>query len=406
MDDAGGSTAAAETLIEQQEDGVLFLYRLTKVLLRSGYATNALRLTLVTRMTQCVSARDAVWPGYAAVAGFAGSLAKECPQWDLRVLDLERPSLVSAQECLALPWDKGGNVVAHRGGEWFEQGLCATEALRPGTSIYRRGGVYVAIGGAGGLGEVWTRFMVERHQAQVVWIGRRPHDRGIAEKVERLSRLGRAPLYISADATDLTALQRAHDEIVRAHGAIHGVVHSAIVLRDRSLVRMDEADFKAALSAKVDVSVNMSRVFGGHALDFMVFFSSAASFFKSPGQSNYAAGCTFKDSFARSLQQRCAYPVKTVNWGYWGNVGIVADEPHRTAMQAIGIGSIEPREGMAALEALVGSDVPQAAVIKTLGGQAPEGLRALDLELLEEQLTALLAGRRVRLPHRVPRAPR
>ena len=132
--------------------------------------------------------------------------------------------------------------------------------------------------------------------------------------------------------------------------------------------------FRTSLSAKVDVSVNMDRVFGQEDLDFMLFFSSIISFVKSPGQSNYSAGCTFKDSFAQRLQQQRAYPVKIMNWGYWGNVGVAADEFHNRVMEQMGIGSIEPHEGMALLQLLVGSEIRQLASIKTLNNRALAGL--------------------------------
>ncbi len=41
------------------------------------------------------------------------------------------------------------------------------------------------------------------------------------------------------------------------------------------------------------------------------------SFQKAPGQSNYAAGCTFKDAFAKRISQKAPYAVKVVNWGFW-----------------------------------------------------------------------------------------
>src|SRR5205823_1174338 len=123
-------------------------------------------------------------------------------------------------------------------------------------------------------GEVWSRFMIENYQAHIVWIGRREYNAAIEEKVNSLSRLGPAPLYITADATNLDALGEAYNTILQTHPAIHGVVHSAIVLHDQSLAGMDEPTFRATLSAKVDVSVNMDRVFGEEELDFMLFFSS------------------------------------------------------------------------------------------------------------------------------------
>src|SRR5262249_17083647 len=154
-------------------------------------------------------------------------------------------------------------------------------------------------------------------------------------------------------ATKVDEMEHAYERILKTHPAIHGVVHSAIVLHDQSIANMDESAFRNCLSAKVDVSVNMERVFGKQELDFMLFFSSVIWFFKTPKQSNYSAGCTFKDSFAQRLQQLRPYRVKIMNWGYWGSVGVVAGESYRKNMAQLGIGSIEPHEGMAALYALV-----------------------------------------------------
>src|ERR1041385_4736339 len=133
-------------------------------------------------------------------------------------------------------------------------------------------------------------------------------------------------------------------------------------------MRMEEEDFRASLSAKVDVSVNMDRVFGKRELDFMLFFSSIIAFVKSAGQANYVAGSTFKDSFAQQLQQERGYAVKIMNWGYWGSVGVVAEESYSRAMRQMGVGSIEPEEGMGALQRLMESELEQMGVVKTIGG--------------------------------------
>ena len=74
--------------------------------------------------------------------------------------------------------------------------------------------------------------MVETYEARLVWIGRRPKDATIQAKLEALATLGPAPLYISADARDRTALERAYEEIKQHHARVHGLVHSVIVLED------------------------------------------------------------------------------------------------------------------------------------------------------------------------------
>jgi polyketide synthase PksN len=379
----GGSS---ETIIEQQEEGVLTVFRVVKALLRLGYADKELQWTIVTRRTQRVTDGEPIQPAHAGIVGLVGSLAKEYPHWHLRLLDLDSLASALARECFSLPWDKQGDALAHRRGEWFRQGLELVEPRTEAAPSYRKNGVYVVIGGAGGIGEVWSRFMIEHYQANMVWIGRRPYDAAIEEKINSLARLGNAPLYISADATNLDALTQSFQSILKTYPAIHGVVHSAAVLHDQSIARMEESAFRAGLSAKVDISVNLDRVFGRQGLDFMLLFSSIISFFKTPGQSNYSAGCAFKDSFAHMLRQERAYPVKIMNWGYWGSVGAVADEFHNKVMARIGLGSIEPSEGMEALQALVGSDAPQMALIKTLHSEATA------VPGMPEAITRYLAG--------------
>jgi len=356
---------------DNQEEGVLSVFRTIKSLLQSGYADRKVQWTIITRRTQQVIDGEPVHPAHAGVAGLIGSLAKEYPHWSLRLLDVDSLVSLTAQECLSLPWDKQGSGLAHRDGEWFRQALTPAAVVpRSSQSSYRQNGVYVVIGGAGGIGEVWTRFMIERYQANVVWIGRRPSDAAIEEKIDALSRLGAAPLYIPADATNLDALSQARDAILKVYPAIHGVVHSALVLHDQSIAGMEEAAFRSSLSAKVDIALNLDRVFGNDELDFMLFFSSIVSFVRPAGQSNYSSGCVFKDSFAQMLHQQRPYPVKTMNWGYWGSVGVAADEAHRRNMARVGLASIEPEEGMAALEALMGAEMRQVALIKTVNSAA------------------------------------
>ena len=238
-------------------------------------------------------------------------------------------------------------------------------------SLYRSGGVYVVIGGAGGVGEVWSEYMLRTYGARIVWINRRPKDQVVQAKLDRLASLGPEPHYISADATDEAALRRAYEDIKARHGQINGVVHAAVVLLDQSLVHMDEERFLAGLAAKVDTSVQMARVFQREPLDFVLFFSSIMTFLKPPGQANYAAGCTFQDAFAHQLGREWSRPqggpvVKVMHWGYWGGIGVAASETYRERMAKAGLGSIRPSEAMAALEALLAGPFDRLALVRSV----------------------------------------
>src|SRR5262249_44394348 len=176
------------------------------------------------------------------------------------------------------------------------------------------------------------------------------------------------------------ALQAAFEQIKATYGHIHGVVHSAIVLLDQTLGTREEPRSRPGLAAKVDVSVRLAQVFANEPLDFVLFFSAVQAFLKAPGQSNYAAGCTFKDAFAHQLRHAWACPVKIINWGYWGSIGIVKDAFYRQRMAAAGIDSIEPEDGMAALHTLLNGPFDQLALIKTLRPEAAQAMQPVNLE--------------------------
>jgi len=363
-------------MVRAQEHGVLRVFRIIKALLASGYGEKPLCWTLVTTMAQAVRPGDELDPTHAAVHGLVGSLAKEYPHWTLRLFDLDGLPVGDLFKLVAEP---DGNALAYRNGEWYRQVLVPVRQARPCAADqrppYRYRGVYVVIGGAGGIGAAWSRHLVEHYRAQIIWIGRRAKDADIQAKLDELAALGDAPRYIAADATDLAALRQAYDDIKRDHPAIQGVVHSAIVLKDQGLAGMDEAGFQAGLAAKVDTSVNLAEVFGGEPLDFMLFFSSVVAFGKVAGQSNYAAGSTFKDAFAHKLAQHSPYMVRIMNWGYWGTVGIVASPEYQQRMRRAGLGSITPEEGIAAVNVLLAGSVRQMAMLKTVN---PGILKAVD----------------------------
>nr|AEC04363.1 polyketide synthase [Chitinophaga sancti] len=381
----------AEGMITAQEGIVYALFRFVKALLKAGYGAEKLGWTILTRQSLSIAREEQVNAAHAAIHGLVGVMAKEYPNWKVRLADLGQEHELP-ESLFRMPADPHGNAFVYRGGQWKQQELIVYEQQRQELTSYRQEGVYVVIGGAGGIGEVWTDYMISRYKAQVIWIGRRAYDKDLEERVHKLSIKGPAPVYYTADATSYASLHTVYEQIKQRFGKINGVIHSAIVLQDQGLGNMTEERFRAGLSAKLDVSVRLAQVFAAEELDFMLFFSSMTTFTKAPGQSNYAAGCTFKDAFALQLAQTWHCPVKVINWGYWGSVGIVADDSYRERMALAGFDSIEPADGMEALEALLASPVEQLAFIKTCKPLQLEGIR------LSERMTVYPAPAQVSAP--------
>lgn len=147
-------------------------------------------------------------------------------------------------------------------------------------------------------------------------------------------------------------------------GKLNGVIHSTVVLKDAMFYNMTDAQYQDALDAKMQTSIVLGRVLKDEKLDFMLFFSSAQSIYANKGQCNYAAGCTFEDAYARYLNNIKEYPVKVINWGFWGTVGVVADDKYRKILAEQGFTPIEVPEGMKAMERVLSTDLEQVIVLK------------------------------------------
>ncbi|MDK8180300.1 SDR family NAD(P)-dependent oxidoreductase [Paenibacillus sp. UMB4589-SE434] len=348
-----------------QEQPVLHLLRFLKCLLELGYGSKELGLTVLTVQAYSVHKHDSVNPAHAALHGLIGSAANEYKHWHIRLVDLDAAEQWPLAEIFTCAVHPQGQSLVYRSKEWYRQELIPFEQYSANPTLYRAGGVYVVIGGAGGIGEAWSEYMIRTYKANIVWVGRREKDAAIVAKLDRLAALGPIPEYVSADASNPQELDQAYQSIKRRHGQIHGVIHSAIHLLDKSLAAMDEERFRAGLSAKIGVSEALAQVFQREPLDFVLFFSSINAFLKAPGQSNYVAGCTYKDAFAHQLALEWPCMVKVMNWGYWGSVGAVADIYYEERMNKAGFGSIEPAEAMEALETLLAGPMDQLAFVRT-----------------------------------------
>jgi polyketide synthase 12 len=97
-------------------------------------------------------------------------------------------------------------------------------------------------------------------------------------------------------------------------------------------------------------------------LDFFVLFSSAAALLGSPAQGNYAAANAFLDSLAAYRHAR-RLPAHSIDWGPWSEIGLAAGPDRGGQLAERGIASIRPRDGIAALDAILRTAAPQVVVL-------------------------------------------
>ncbi|WP_146662939.1 SDR family NAD(P)-dependent oxidoreductase, partial [Enhygromyxa salina] len=235
-------------------------------------------------------------------------------------------------------------------------------ANHPAPSPYRDGGVYLIVGGAGTMGVALSSSLARDHAATLVWMGRRPLDAQIRAKAEAIAALGGRVVYVQADVGDRGAVETAMSEILAACGELHGVVHAALAHHGAPLDRVSPEAFAAASIYKSEGARNLLLALREVPLDFFVCFSSIQSLVGDLAQGAYAAASAYQDALADQLDGVWPWPVRTIDWGYWGE-GATGAADNRERLAAIGYGVVEARAGLEALAAALRSSLARVVVV-------------------------------------------
>ncbi|HEX2927107.1 MAG TPA: SDR family NAD(P)-dependent oxidoreductase [Ruminiclostridium sp.] len=350
-------------LDSSQKTGVYALFNLVKVLHKQNMSQEHINFKIVTAQTHAILPGEVINPYSASLTGFALSMSKEFPKWKVNCIDINEDSS-SLAGIISEIGSKAVTELAIRGEQAYIREFVPVHNFYTDSTPFRKGGVYLIAGGAGGIGLELAKYLSEKEKAKLILVGRSPLDELKLQAIEAVKAAGSEITYLQGDITDLDSMIGLVSKVRNLYGGINGVFHSAIVLRDMGILRMSEDDFNAAFRPKVNGSVVLYKALKDEKLDFMMFFSSIQSFIGNVGQSNYAAGSTFKDAFASALRNSVNYPVYTINWGYWGSVGIVSEDSYREQFKAQGIGSIQPDEGMEAVKQVLGNLHPQVMAFK------------------------------------------
>jgi acyl transferase domain-containing protein/acyl-CoA synthetase (AMP-forming)/AMP-acid ligase II/acyl carrier protein/SAM-dependent methyltransferase len=260
------------------------------------------------------------------------------------------------------------NWIIYHSGQRFEIVLEPVVALPGERSIpLQEGGVYLISGGQAGLGLEFARWIAQQVSATLLLLNRTPVDgQRYPERVQgmrQLERLGATVKPLSGDVSDLAAMTQLVDSVIAQYGRLDGVLHAAGVLDDSMLWNMDRVRFDRVLRPKVHGTWVLAQALNNVTLDFFVICSSMASLQPSAGQANHVAANAVQDALAHALR-RTGLPALTINWGLWGETGVVAEEQYLRALRARGIYPMSNAEGLAGLEAALRSGLTQVAFAK------------------------------------------
>ncbi len=301
-------------------------------------AETGVRIEIVTEGAMSVMGTETVRPEAAALLGPAKVIPLEYPGVQLRLTDLD-VGLADGRARKTLNRELSSKIIdpmiALRGGQrWHPAVACLGDAGAGAKIPLKRGGVYLIVGGLGGVGLSIGRHLAETYEARLALTSRggRPsqsddmsdeqHQRlEILAEIEWLSPESRV---YAADAADEAAMaevvRRAEAEI----GTIDGVIVAAGVAdQGGSIHRRTREVMRQSIASKAHGSLILERLFQDREVDFILLSSSVAStlYHNRFAQVGYVTGNGMAEAFALRGRQR-GLPVTTVAWDDWLTIGM------------------------------------------------------------------------------------
>ncbi|MGZ8250404.1 MAG: SDR family NAD(P)-dependent oxidoreductase, partial [Methylomagnum sp.] len=321
-------------------------------------------------------------PRHAWATGFLGAARLEHPplafRWVLFAGTLPEPAALA--EWLWREWAREASTepcCRYVGGQRQVRSL--RECPPPAASFpYRAGAAVLVTGGLGGLGLVFARHLARKHGATVIVAGRSADtpEAQAACATARAEGLALHPLRM--DVADAESVRAGIAWIKAQFGALHGVIHSAGVLRDGLLFSKTPDDVEAVFTPKAHGAEWLDAATAAEPLDFFVLCGSLAGLEGNPGQSDYAAANAYLDAFAHRraalVRQGLRYGRSlAIDWPYWAEGGMRLPAVVERMMETQGLYALPTEAGLTALDRALALDGAQIAVFHGL----PERVRVL-----------------------------
>lgn len=237
---------------------------------------------------------------------------------DICSSELNRNPKRMIENITAVPPSNSGELMLLRSDKLYVQVFAKVNAASNyNKSQIKNRGTYVIVGGSGTVGKIITKYFIDKYQATVIWIGRKPYDSSDIEKAA--GRFDRENLkYYQADITENEMFTKVMKKIQSKY-SINGVFFLAqtISYKDNIFTSKKE-DTMNHIKTKLLGCNHLYSAFQGQKLDFFCVFSSAQafSFSGAANLSGYAGAITLSESYIRSVMGD-SFPVAIINWGFW-----------------------------------------------------------------------------------------
>ncbi|KAJ5263648.1 Acyl transferase/acyl hydrolase/lysophospholipase [Penicillium angulare] len=189
---------------------------------------------------------------------------------------------------------------------------------------FDKSGVYLLIGGLGGIGRSVSTWMAARGARHLIHMSPSAGTKlSHCEFAQELSSMG---CHVDFVRGDVSSLRDVITAVTRSEGRLKGILQMCMALDNQTLDRMTTNAWNYAVDPKVRGTWNLHNATMGAKcdLEFFVMFSSISGVCGQPGQTNYAGANTFLDAFSQYRLNQ-GLPACAIQVGAVEGVGFLAE---------------------------------------------------------------------------------
>ncbi len=337
------------------------LVYLTKAFMKaaSGWSLN---LTYI-----CRGNTSMLWPLTHGLTAFFRTLHTENTLYRFRSVQL--PAVISKEKILDFigyemdTASTAGEEISYADGKRRVRRLVRyVPELMENKQAFKSKGVYWIVGGAGGIGIILVRYLVEKFDATVYISGR-------SDKPENIKEIKGKLFYIKGDVSEKGEAKRIYDRIISESGCLNGVINLAGVIRDKYLINKSIEDINAVLAPKCWGTYYLDEATANEKLDFFMVFSSIVSFTGNSGQSDYSFANGFIDGYMHMRNTLCSGGKRwgnsiSINWPVWEEGGMkLTAQAGEDMKEVLGLHPLSALHGITALVKCIQIGLSQLLVI-------------------------------------------
>lgn len=273
-------------------------------------------------------------------------------------IDLDPNEVPNSADLAGLLSDKSNeDLIAFRDGGVLAARLRRTEAARLPVWQADPDGLYLIVGGTGGIGRHMCRWLAAKGAKRLAVCGR-----SALSDANRafLDDLDVAWAYDQVNAGDEAAF-KAYLQGLVADG-LKGAVHAAGTAGDSPVTGLTREGVDHQFKAKIIGATCLVEALGSVEPDLLLFMSSAAATWGSQGLAAYAGANGYLDTLAETAAAE-GLPAASIAWGPWAGTGLATAQAEDWFAKA-GIGAIEPDEALQILDQVAGQAVGAVTAAK------------------------------------------